>query len=373
MKELFEIFPINKKLGIGLLLFMVAVFIFVSKDAFLYRETIAKITTVENHFSHEAEGPNEEIEKYYEQNLTAVILNGKYKEEKITLNNTYSSSGINDERYRKGDQVFVNLTQESDSGSIIGKKRDGYLVLLLGVFLFLLLYLNRKHGCMIFFSLVMNLAIFFLALWRYKEGTDMVSIAFVMMVVFSILTLLFAGGFHKKTLVALVSTLVTTMLCYGIYAAASMVNERLPYEMMEYAVNPNDLSDLFLVGILMGSLGAVMDVSISISASVMEIKETSPNITLKALVKSIREMGYDIMGTMINVLFFTYISGTIPIVIVKINNGYTLYHLIHFHLIFEIVRFLMGAIGIVLAIPVAGFFSILLLQKTPRGRRRNEK
>ena len=47
--------------------------------------------------------------------------------------------------------------------------------------------------------------------------------------------------------------------------------------------------------------------------------------------------------------------------VVKIKNGYTLYHLIHFHLVFDLIRFLMGAIGIVLAIPVAGMFSILLL------------
>ena len=373
MKELFENFPVNKKLGIGLLLVMVAALIFVSKDAFLYKETIAKITTVENVFSHEAEGPNEEIEKYYDQEMTASVLNGKYKGKEITLKNTYSSSGINDERYYKGDQVFVSLTGDGDYGSIMGKKRDVYLALLLGVFLFLLFYINRKHGCMIFFSLLMNLTVFSLALWRYKEGVDMVAVAFVMMVMFSILTLLFAGGFYKKTLVALISTLVTTMLCYGIYEVALLANDRLPYEMMEYAVNPNDLSDLFLTGILMGSLGAVMDVCISIAASVTEIKETSPDITLKALIKSIREMGYDIMGTMINVLFFTYISGTIPIVIVKINNGYTLYHLIHFHLIFEIIRFLMGAIGIVLAIPVTGFFSVLLLHKKSVGERGNEK
>lgn len=84
---------------------------------------------------------------------------------------------------------------------------------------------------------------------------------------------------------------------------------------------------------------------------------------MKALIHSIREMGYDIMGTMINVLFFTYISGAVPIMIVKIKNGYTLYHLIRFEIVFEIIRFLIGAIGIVLAIPVAGILAILLLHK----------
>ena len=113
----------------------------------------------------------------------------------------------------------------------------------------------------------------------------------------------------------------------------------------------------------MGSLGAVMDVTISIAAGVAEIKGQTPDISTKDIIHSVREMGYDIMGTMINVLFFTYISGSIPIVIIKIMNGYTLYHLVHFQLAFEIIRFLIGAIGIVLAIPVSGLCSILLLHK----------
>lgn len=361
MKEFAEYLSINKKTGILLLLLFTVMVIFVKNDTFLYKETIAKIISVENEFSHKEEGPNDEEERYYDQKMTAVILNGKHNGKKLTIRNTYSSSGVNDEKYTKGDVVFVSPNSSVTSGTITQKKRDTYIVTLLGIFLFLLFFLNRKHGIMVCFSLIINLGIFFVSLGKYQQGMDMTGIAFVMMLVFSVLTLLFAGGFHKKTWVAIAASLVTTMICYGIYEITLTLNERLPYEMMEYAVNPDDLSDLFLVGILMGSLGAVMDVSISITSGVQEILGTSPDISLKALIKSIREMGYDIMGTMINVLLFTYISGAIPLVVIKIDNGYTLYHLIHFHLIFEIVRFLMGGIGIVMAIPVAGFFSVIVL------------
>ena len=67
------------------------------------------------------------------------------------------------------------------------------------------------------------------------------------------------------------------------------------------------------------------------------------------------------MGTMINVLFFTYFCSAIPIMVVKLKNGYTLYHLIQFQTIFEMIRFLVGAIGIVLAIPIAGLCSMAFL------------
>lgn len=355
---------LSKKIqAFGLLLLFAAVLVFVSNDAWLYPDAVGKVTAVKNTFAYEEEGPDGKTEKYYDQELIICIENGSQKGEEIILPNTYSESGVNDERYRKGDRLFLSGGNSGDTRTIIGKKRDVYLAALMGLFLFLLFLINEWHGGIIFISLALNIMIFLFALRRYGEGDNLGVIAIVLMIAFSVLTLLFAGGLHKKTLAAVLSTLATTLLCYGIYEIVLHGSNRLPYEMMDYVVNPKDLSDLFLTGVLMGSLGAVMDVSISIAAGVAEIVEKTPDIQLKPLLRSIREMGYDIMGTMINVLFFTYLSSAIPIVIVKIKNGYTLYHMIHFQLVFEIIRFLMGAIGIVLAIPVAGVCSVLLLYK----------
>lgn len=346
----------------GLLLIFAAVLVFVSKDAFLYEDTVVRVTAVKNSVTDEIDGIDGGTEIYYEQELTAVILNGSNKGEVIELSNSFTSSGVNDERYRKGNQLFVELDKKAQTGTIIGKKRDFYIAILVGVFLLFLLIINKRHGGVILFSLVMNVGIFLVALMYYGNGKKLLMVAWALMFLFSVFTLICASGFHKKTLAAVVSTIVTTVICYGIYILVHHFSERLPYEMMEYVVNPEDLSELFLTGVLMGSLGAVMDVSISIAAGVAEILQQTPDITVKALVHSIREMGYDIMGTMINVLFFTYISSGIPIMVVKIKNGYTMYHLIQFEMIFSIIRFLMGAIGIVLAIPVSGFFAVVFLR-----------
>lgn len=355
-------FKLNKIQILGMLL-IVAFLIFMSCNAFLYKDTIVRVIKVENTFDYEDYGPNQEIEKYYEQSIKAVIVNGTRKGDEISLTNTYSSSGINDERYRKGEQLFVSVSEGAEKGQILGKKRDWYLAFLICLFVALLLFMHRKQGGLIAVTLLINIAVFVVALQRYGKGADLVATAFALMLFFSVITLLFAGGFQRKTLAAIVATLLTTFLCFVIYEIVLNCNDRLSYEMMDYVVNPTDLPELFLTGVLMGSLGAVMDVTISIAAGVAEIKGQTPDISTKDIINSVREMGYDIMGTMINVLFFTYISGSIPIVIIKIMNGYTLYHLVHFQLAFEIIRFLIGAIGIVLAIPVSGLCSILLLHK----------
>ena len=366
-------FQFNRIHIIGVLLIIV-VLVFMFGNAFLYKDTVVRVTKVDNTFEYEEYGPNDEVERYYSQEIIATILNGNRKGDTVSLDNTYSSSGINDERYRKGEQLFISVSGESEHGQIKGKKRDWHLAFLICVFVGLLLFMNKKQGFCIAVTLLVNILVFVIALQYYGQGADLVKTAFGLMIFFSILTLLFAGGFHRKTFVAIVATLITTLLCYGIYETVLRCNERLSYEMMDYVVNPTDLPELFLTGVLMGSLGAVMDVAISIAAGVAEIKQQTPEISTKSLISSIREMGYDIMGTMVNVLFFTYMSGSVSVVIIKIMNGYTLYHLVHFQLMFEIIRFLVGAIGIVLAIPVSGACAVVLLHIwTPAERKVSSK
>lgn len=352
-------------IGLILLLFVAVTVCVVYNDAFMYDTTIVKVLKTDNSFSREEEGPAQEIEKYYDQEITAAILNGAYKGGIIKLSNSYSDSGVNDERYYKGDQLMVSLNSNGNGGSILGKKRDVYVALFFVLFSILLIIVSRRHGVVVLVSFIINLLLLLIALSVYDRYGNILRVTMVVMILFSILTLLFAGGFHRKTAIAIFATLLTGALCWGIYVITRNTSERIPYEMMDYIVNPKDLSDLFLAGTLMGSLGAIMDVSISIAAGVSEVVTKTPNISLKALVNSIREMGYDIMGTMINVLFFTYLSGTIPILVIKIRNEYTLYHLVRFQLVFEIICFLIGAIGIVLAIPIAGFLSVVLYGYVP--------
>ena len=106
-----------------------------------------------------------------------------------------------------------------------------------------------------------------------------------------------------------------------------------------------------------------MDVSITINSAVNEIVNSTKSITVKQLVKSIREIGHDIMGTMINVLMFSYIGGSLAIVILKIINGYSLFRMIQFDISFEIVRFLIGSIGIVAAVPISALVAVLFFRK----------
>ena len=126
-------FQFNRIHIIGVLL-IIAVLVFMSGNAFLYKDTVVRVTKVDNTFEYEEYGPNDEVERYYSQEIIATILNGNRKGDTVSLDNTYSSSGINDERYRKGEQLFISVSGESEHGQIKGKKRDWHLAFLICVF-----------------------------------------------------------------------------------------------------------------------------------------------------------------------------------------------------------------------------------------------
>src|SRR5690625_7032632 len=107
-----------------------------------------------------------------------------------------------------------------------------------------------------------------------------------------------------------------------------------------------------MAGVVVVSLVAVMDVAITMSASIFELYEKDNKISIKALKKSANDIGKDIMGTMTNILFFAYLSGSIPIMILYLKNGSPLFFSISMNLSLEIARALAGGIGIVLSIPI---------------------
>ena len=147
----------------------IAAILFVYNDSFLYDTTVARVVSVKNSFSHVEEGPDGEEESYYDQLLTVEILNGGKKGDMLTLNNTYTDSGVNDERYYKGSQLLTALNGSGDSGSILGKKRDVYVVLFFVLFVLLLAAVSGKHGMIVLVSFIVNLTLLLAALNVYDR------------------------------------------------------------------------------------------------------------------------------------------------------------------------------------------------------------
>ena len=140
----------------------------------------------------------------------------------------------------------------------------------------------------------------------------------------------------------------------------------LDYSNLEYLGSTGNSADIFWADIMLTGLGAIMDVTVTISAAVGEIVRKNPSVSLRRLIHSGREIGYDIMGTMINVLLFVLASGMIPMFILKMNNDISFITIVRYHIPYDICRFLIESIGIVLAIPVSILITSVMMKLTIR-------
>src|SRR5699024_7388856 len=139
-------------------------------------------------------------------------------------------------------------------------------------FIITLLLIGKRQGLYAAISLAINIIILSYALDLYvNTGIDLLWICGITVVIFTILSLLFVNGFNEKTYAAIVSTLLGTFSALGItFLCIWLTNENgLRYEGMQFLTRPYQL--VFLAGLFIGSLGAVMDVAISISAALFEL------------------------------------------------------------------------------------------------------
>ncbi len=296
-----------------------------------------------------------EKEQKYQQKIMLEIKNGKYLGQKLIAENRYSYSQFSTTAYSIGDDVFVSI-KETESGlrATINKlKLDYCVVFIVALFIAGAILVAGKTGFLSVLTLAVNIGIFILALKFFMTEKYLQIIIFLMTLFFIISVMLILNGFHKKSLGAIVSSIVTICAVVLIYKLVTAFGEQPAWEFLEYTLGNEDAQILFLASVIFGSLGAIMDVAITIHGSAAEIVETASDLTISALIKSLREIGYDIMGTMVNVLFFSYLSGSLPMFLLKTINGYSFANIFDYDIVFEMLRFLVGSIGIVLAIPVS--------------------
>lgn len=369
MNKILTYISIHKKktifYGMIFLGFLIITFLAFHDDRF-YKETIIKVTDVKNTYVANKEGNNGQTEAAYKQQITATIQNGAHIGKSISFQNEYSNSEVTSEKLHVGDRLFVKLTAADDGSlkaSVLYEKRDSYLILLILVFVILLLLCIKRQGFFILLSLLVNIGTFFFCLKANKIDDFLNWIWIIEVVCFCVITLLFVSGFHKKTFGAIVSTLLIVGIVTVLYKLTIYHNSDIPYDMLPCMIAYLPLDKLFFISTIFGLLGAVMDVAITMNSAVSELVAATEQISLKAVISSMQIIGHDIMGTMVNVLFFSYLSGSFPIIALKVSNHYTFSTIVSVDYIFDIIRFLVGSIGIVLSIPVSGLIAILIFRK----------
>ena len=204
------------------------------------------------------------------------------------------------------------------------------------------------------------------------KGANPIPITILISIVVTILTMFIVGGINKKSIAAVVGTsggvLVAGIIAYYIGSQVKLTGlsseEATMLMYIPQEVN-FDFRGLLFSGIILGSLGAVMDVGMSIASSMDEIHKANPNLTRKELFKSGMNVGKDVMGTMTNTLILAYTGSSIPVLLLFMAYETSIAKILNLDVIAtEAIRSLAGSIGLVLTIPLTALVSSTLIKNS---------
>ena len=137
-----------------------------------------------------------------------------------------------------------------------------------------------------------------------------------------------------------------------------------------FAITDNlSISGIFISGVIIASIGAIADSSISIASAMEEVKASNPNITAKELAKAGFNVGRDVMGTMSNTLILAFVGSSFGLVLINMARDVTLLYFLNTDGIgIEIIQGVAGSIGIILTVPIttliaARLFSLSTVNK----------
>lgn len=338
------------------------------KDVGLYHQPVGQVTHVAtlNRTKTTDEFNNTDVS--VTQRVTVRLLN-QQSADTVQVKHTFDASGAMDQAYRVGDQVFLHLPSgQHSAATITGLKRDTALAAVVWLALTLLLLIMRFHGLLALLSVALNGVLFYAAIQidLATNGGHVYSLFGVLAVVFAALTLGLVLGFNRQMLVTFGATLVGTGLAVIISLTVfALTHERgVTYESMQYVTQVP--RPLFLVETVLGSLGAVMDESTDIVASLFQLKTERPDIAPQQVFKSGLQIGHSIMGPLINVLFLIFMADTFAMTLLYLRNGNNWGYTFTMNMSLGMVQSLISGIGIVLAIPVASWLASRLMPREVR-------
>lgn len=349
------------------------------EDVVSVRAKVLRITDEQETVSEEESGGKISMQYiFFEAKATSGKVRGKTLyavQEKDML------YGLPQPEVEVGDNVIL-VYDPNDEGTadyyLSDFSRITPLVMLCAFFFLLILIFGRKKGLDTIISLVFTcLAVFINLIPAILNGQNIYIWSIVTCVYITVMTLVLIEGLNVKCFAAgvgcvggvLVAGALELLLRDQIKMSGVLDSEWL-YLYNLRKDNPIDLKAIIFAMIIVGAVGAVMDVAMSIASSLCEINEKSPDLPARELLKSGLTIGRDIMGTMANTLVLAYIGSALCCMLLMVTYSSNVSQILNREQIaVEILQALAGSIGILAALPLTAITSVLCLKPLNRIKR----
>lgn len=314
-----------------------------------------------------------------QQNLELKILSGPL------TGQTVKYFGISDVQvtvaglYRPGDKVIVSYNRD-DTGKyvfyVIDYVRSSALLWLLIFFVAVVLLVGRIKGLRALFSFFLSfLFIIYVMVPLFLRGWNAVAVGIIGSLIILLLITYFTEGYNHKSHIAalgILLSLVFTAILSAIFAASNhltgLASDEISF-LISSINHPLNYKNLLLASMFIGALGVLDDVVMGQIEAVLQIKKANPFLKNTQVFKMAVKIGQSHLGAIINTLFLAYISAALPLVLLIglhqepfvsfsdiINNE---------QVATEIVRTLVGIIGLCSAVPISTWLAAEYLKVSP--------
>jgi uncharacterized membrane protein len=281
-------------------------------------------------------------------------------------------------RYAVGDEVIVNISQQGEDADFIAvadRYRVPALGALLGLFAVAVTLVGGWRGVRSLIALALTLAVIIrIVVPLLLAGWNPVLLAVSSATLVTLATFLLTEGARPTTIAAAAGTFI----CLALTAVLAVVfNELAQFTVLQGSGDlvylqtvgrPElDLGGLLLAAVIFGALGILDDVTVTQAATVHELYEADPRVTRTELFRRAMNVGRSHISATVNTLALAYVGASLPL-IVLFNAGQQdpLLTVSGEIVAVEVVKALVGSIGIVAAVPATTAISVLLVGRPLR-------
>ena len=273
---------------------------------------------------------------------------------------------------REGMTIIVNVREENEIVTgldVFGYSRDKAIIGLGILFVLIILAIGHKKGLYSVISLAFTLVIvIFFMIPRIISGNDPVIMALLTAAITSAVTIFIVGGYGPKSFAAItgiiggVSAAGLISWIAGLIGNVNGMHVAEAAEMISLSRDtPIKVPELLCAGIIISSLGAIMDVGMSISSSVFEVHSANRGYGRQELFKSGMNVGRDVMGTMSNTLILAFAGSSLTVLIILLLYNLPYLRMINLDLLaVELIQGFSGSIGLILAVPITAACAAVL-------------
>ncbi|MGI6623996.1 MAG: YibE/F family protein [Limnochordia bacterium] len=315
-------------------------------------------------------GPQPYEQEGWESYLVTVqLLSGPHKGQSVQILHTLTGHPYHDLAVKKGDRVVLEADFSGNTAQyfLADFSRRNPMIVIAVLFALSVIVIGGRQGVKAIISLMgMVLVIVFMILPLVMRGHNPILITVGLSSLLTLLFILFVTGYSKKTAAAVAGTvggLVSAGVLAYLAGKASYLTGLSSSEaqMLEYMVDSIDFQGLLFSGMIIGALGAILDVGISIASSMEQITAADPQTDFRTLFGRGIAVGRDLIATMSNTLILAYVGSSLPLLLLFQASQSSWREVVNLDMVAsEVIRAMAGSIGLTLAIPITAFISALL-------------